>query len=317
MLDCPKCGFRQPADRYCANCGVDMSRVQKKQISLLRRILSHWSLQLICLSFLIGSLALFIRNRRTDDASKVQEKVTIAGSLASKPVALKPTPAISPQKKLPIQTQTTVQSIESSAPEVTQEIDEAQLLLRFATIQGTTYQAFFNKIEETPRDYVTFISNDLKYWRNFLVAQKGATTLLSKSVTLQANGEHLAFFGSEDSDGNNSQGLYLFFVPEKISAKEMRLRIRIGRAFRDDNDQIQEQIEELVHELSKNQILLISGLLPQPPPALTEEDVDSLPSSMEIMDSQDYRDGKADFFVILEWKPTPRNKNPQPSREKP
>lgn len=30
MKDCPKCGFNQPEDRYCAQCGVDMEQFQPK-----------------------------------------------------------------------------------------------------------------------------------------------------------------------------------------------------------------------------------------------------------------------------------------------
>lgn len=30
LMNCPKCSFQQPQDRYCASCGVDMSLVAKK-----------------------------------------------------------------------------------------------------------------------------------------------------------------------------------------------------------------------------------------------------------------------------------------------
>lgn len=36
MIHCPKCGFEQPDDQYCAKCGVDMSRVEVKKAPLTK-----------------------------------------------------------------------------------------------------------------------------------------------------------------------------------------------------------------------------------------------------------------------------------------
>lgn len=34
MMNCPKCGFDQPVDQYCAKCGVDMAKAQRKSSGL-------------------------------------------------------------------------------------------------------------------------------------------------------------------------------------------------------------------------------------------------------------------------------------------
>jgi hypothetical protein len=34
MVDCPKCGFQQPADRYCAKCGIDMIKLRKNPAAI-------------------------------------------------------------------------------------------------------------------------------------------------------------------------------------------------------------------------------------------------------------------------------------------
>jgi hypothetical protein len=34
MMNCPKCGFEQPVDQYCAKCGVDMAKTLKKSSGL-------------------------------------------------------------------------------------------------------------------------------------------------------------------------------------------------------------------------------------------------------------------------------------------
>ena len=37
ITSCPKCGFEQPVDTYCAKCGVDMTSVPKKTISIAKQ----------------------------------------------------------------------------------------------------------------------------------------------------------------------------------------------------------------------------------------------------------------------------------------
>ncbi len=46
LIHCPRCGFSQPQDRYCAQCGVDMQAYRPKAIPIWRKILSHPTFQI-------------------------------------------------------------------------------------------------------------------------------------------------------------------------------------------------------------------------------------------------------------------------------
>lgn len=39
MISCPKCGFDQPKDQYCAKCGIDMTLYQPKRKNIITRVL--------------------------------------------------------------------------------------------------------------------------------------------------------------------------------------------------------------------------------------------------------------------------------------
>lgn len=41
MMECPKCGFTQPEDRYCANCGVDIANFHAKPAPIVKRLLNN------------------------------------------------------------------------------------------------------------------------------------------------------------------------------------------------------------------------------------------------------------------------------------
>lgn len=58
MMDCPRCGFTQPKDRYCANCGVDVEAFARKPKPVLIRILQspnfYLSLIVILILWVVG-----------------------------------------------------------------------------------------------------------------------------------------------------------------------------------------------------------------------------------------------------------------------
>ncbi len=45
-MECPRCGFSQPKDKYCANCGVDVEAYEKKPSHIALRILNNSTLHL-------------------------------------------------------------------------------------------------------------------------------------------------------------------------------------------------------------------------------------------------------------------------------
>ena len=49
LVNCPRCGFSQPKDQYCAQCGIDMQSFKPKEIPLLNKILSNAGLQIALL----------------------------------------------------------------------------------------------------------------------------------------------------------------------------------------------------------------------------------------------------------------------------
>src|ERR1022692_1365529 len=41
LVNCPKCGFSQPKDRYCAKCGVDMDSFKPAVPSAFSQLIGH------------------------------------------------------------------------------------------------------------------------------------------------------------------------------------------------------------------------------------------------------------------------------------
>lgn len=61
LINCPRCGFSQPQDQYCAQCGIDMQRYKPKEQPLLIRVFGNTTFQIIALlvaTFFVGQYVL-------------------------------------------------------------------------------------------------------------------------------------------------------------------------------------------------------------------------------------------------------------------
>jgi hypothetical protein len=67
LINCPKCGFSQPKDRYCANCGVDMENYRPKSEPILKKILGNPFLHVAIVFILVFSAILFIQQKRREE----------------------------------------------------------------------------------------------------------------------------------------------------------------------------------------------------------------------------------------------------------
>lgn len=53
MMECPRCGFAQPKDRYCASCGLDIEQFEAKPKPLWVRLVQNPNLHLSLIAILI------------------------------------------------------------------------------------------------------------------------------------------------------------------------------------------------------------------------------------------------------------------------
>lgn len=72
LIHCPRCGFSQPKDKYCAQCGVDMESFRPPQPSAIKKILTNPVLQLSFVLILAGGVGLRLYQKERSD---LQERV--------------------------------------------------------------------------------------------------------------------------------------------------------------------------------------------------------------------------------------------------
>jgi hypothetical protein len=84
MMDCPRCGFNQPKDRFCANCGLDIEQYNPKPKALWLRTLQNSNLHLGLIAVLIVAAAGYIFYSRSALVGQEVEELLRGTPLSSK-----------------------------------------------------------------------------------------------------------------------------------------------------------------------------------------------------------------------------------------
>lgn len=67
MVNCPKCGFSQPKDTYCAQCGIDMVSFRPEQKPFVQRLVGSLVFQLSVLAIAFVSIFSYVRYQNRVD----------------------------------------------------------------------------------------------------------------------------------------------------------------------------------------------------------------------------------------------------------
>ena len=69
-MDCPRCGFAQPKDRYCASCGLDVDAFLARPKPLWIRVLENPNLHLALIGILMILVVGYILYTRSSFVSR-------------------------------------------------------------------------------------------------------------------------------------------------------------------------------------------------------------------------------------------------------
>lgn len=67
LINCPRCGFSQPKDRYCANCGVDMDTYKPKPTSAVKKILASPFFHITIIAAIVFASVVVIKQRQKEE----------------------------------------------------------------------------------------------------------------------------------------------------------------------------------------------------------------------------------------------------------
>lgn len=155
LVRCPKCGFSQPEDQYCAQCGIDMVAYQPPKqstfLQLLRDPLFH--LSFVIFISILGAILLIRKNKAPEVASMaVERRLTVPLASPNTPTAPSST-APAPSSEAP-KTATTEMASQSHLRDLKLEATETTTTANRIPLPGATVA--LTKSKEAPTTGTTW-----------------------------------------------------------------------------------------------------------------------------------------------------------------
>jgi hypothetical protein len=318
MITCPKCGFSQPQDQYCAKCGVDMQSFKPAPAPLGTRLLSNSKLiaTLVIASLLLGFF--FLLNQRQSFFS---------GSSNTGPIVLERRDLMDVRDdSLEV---TTDESLLNEADEATTQVssklagEAGDGTVAPEVTQGLASQGSVLKVKmtflELPADLVSLLSEELASTSQFMrtedftvgVAENIATKIAKRrglqvlevvEKNLDSEKRSVQWFSGLKSDGSPPIGLSFFFEENTSEPKPdniVKIDFEILKSFLEagQNEPTKANLPGSV-DLADNQALVIIGGLPR---NLTLEEGARIPSYFKIFQSPFYRNRQSEFTIVIEF----------------
>jgi hypothetical protein len=97
MISCPRCGFSQPEDQYCAQCGVNMHAFKPRQKSTFKKLTENVGIQIvILLVFGVGAGSFLIRKSSETGTNQQSEKYSSRSKGAIRTTSISKSAGLSP-----------------------------------------------------------------------------------------------------------------------------------------------------------------------------------------------------------------------------
>lgn len=74
LVNCPRCGFSQPKDQYCAQCGVDMQAYKPKSVPLMKKIFQSTQTHVLLLLAAAAFIGQYVI--RSEEPQRWVQKIT-------------------------------------------------------------------------------------------------------------------------------------------------------------------------------------------------------------------------------------------------
>lgn len=341
LVKCPRCGFSQPQDKYCAQCGIDMETFKPPRQSVFVRLatspLLYLGVALIVIGISITTLyqkdksnlaqrvkflkgTLQIASTNGQESKKVDEEDAKEQSVAVEEVAAPaqviPTPAASlAAAPSPIASPAAAAGSAKSATPSSGPI----AYIYYAEVPRAALERLFEESQATGQfnsfgDYTAGILPDMQ---KRITAAGLKIRILEKSEKSIVKNQQW-FTGIRDPEFDEDLGLSTFIELAEIENNSFRGSLEIVRSLREiDPDKSrglaatdpaagipQKSSYPAIFELGPGYGFFISGVLPRKTHIAHEEELTSK-GPFQILKSTAFQNKESEFVIFIEFEKKP------------
>lgn len=333
IIDCPRCGFSQPKDRYCANCGLDIDHFKPVAEPKLKALAQNTAMQVILVVIVVVALASGIysaQQKTVKEQLAVATQDDINAAAASTPItpSAAPAPSTEPVAQTP-PASTAPRAARSVRPATTAAINnpdaEAEVMNENAELSGgetaapnageaaassaapKTLNVVFLEMPRAAVDQMAAenqILNEYAGTRSIMIAGQPSPAALGGTM-LPGGGSRTLITGKKtEFNFNAGQEVY-------------GLRIEIGHTFHTDQEFDLEVVGQVSlpsmdggqsntgmngkYTIPKNASLVIVGMVP-PQPIRQEYQAYFARSPLSIIASPQFQSTQSQFVMLIQPK---------------
>lgn len=318
QVECPKCHFRQPEDRFCARCGVDMTAYHPPEKSFFEKLVQNGTMIfLVGLILLFSGIFFYFKSTKLKDSAVEGGKKTIfissykseapstsdaanvnnASATKDTNSAESPTPASGSLTKTPTDTQTTLKETAALTPNESHTSYTLSIQYAEVSLKG------FETLEAEARTSGQYISSDysqgvINYGLQKIKNLKNDITIYAHDKKIIKEGKNETWFqGLKSSNDNNNIGLTNELKIKEVSSDKITADLKIEKRYQINLStpgakefQTMDYIGTL--ELGEEQVYFITNVLTTQPMLAQQEYLTSI-SPFEILKSINFKTGES------------------------
>lgn len=308
MRTCQKCGFLQPPDRFCAQCGVDMDSYKPPAPPFAQRLIKNTYLQLIAIALIVfWGLNSYLQNRSSieEEAPVITEQVSLTEEQPEKDLSKKVGNESKPLQiaKQPLKAMAVTEEIE------TEEAEEfhAQASIKQAFINLDQFEELLRRAKNK-KNSGRIISGVIpaKGFSERPTSGEVRYTLLQGSGPQGLSAQNKITAQKLTTSTDPPLGMRISVSPTVISKEQIQLSIEITLQLNSpESDDIDEDFDQSFSSnltLKPGETAFISGFLPHKLPPITELDPFFLEGPFRVFQSEEFLDNQAEFIILISTK---------------
>ena len=340
LVNCPKCGFQQPIDKYCAQCGVDMETFKPAAAPLIQRIFGNTIVQLSLLVLAAGGLGTFLYKNGPSQAETVAVNSTSSVQINANASSSAPAASSFEGQMAPVPADTEAQSTEAAAQDIvaarmdgtaipasTLETQASpasadkrtlaasasgpSLIVTYAEVPRASYQALVESTHSTPNgaymNFTGYSAGILPGLRGLLNAGTFKMTVLHKETRSVASAKTLQwFYGLKDPRTSSDIGFTTFVVLADNDPNDNALRgsMDVQRGWREPVGggtlEYQRRNFPAEFEITTRTGFFMSGVMPPKSNIPNDEELTSI-DVFKILRSAPFQRGESEFVIFVEF----------------
>lgn len=338
LINCPRCGFQQPKDTYCAQCGIDMESFKPASPPFLKRLFGSVLLQLGLIGVIaVGISFIFIRpskfenqprftNARsflqisntstTDSASSNQVEEVISSDelpeLAQAKNAHDGTinayrvsnPQSADGREPSEATAQLASATASNTKAATEKIGSSRLLVTYAEVGRNT----LNRLMDNSRSTGQFM-NLAEYSAGIINAPEKFTASPQVKILLQVEKSiedlrsfQWAYLIPNQKESEPDLGLMMYLDFNEVDTNSLRGNVEVQWSWKDTtgNDPYPKKTFPAFFEITGESGFFMAGIISHQ--SRMENENSSSHEIFKIFKSPQFKEGESEFVIFIEYK---------------